>query len=298
MDLIVGATGLLGREICHLLGERRRRVRALTRTSSNPITVDRLRAAGAEIVIGDLKERASLDAACRGADVVVTTASSTLSRQPGDSIDSVDHRGQLDLVAAAQGAGVKHFVFVSFAGIDLDFPLQAAKRQVETRLRESGMTYTILQPTCFDEVWLSPALGFDVGKATARIYGNGQNPTSWISLYDVAQFAVRALEIAAAANAVVKIGGPEALSPLEVVALAERAAGRRFEVQYVPEEALRSQYETASDPMQRTFAALMLYYANGDVVDMTGVLRQFAVSPLRTVGDHLGASLLESGQPA
>lgn len=295
MDLVVGATGMLGREICHLLRGRGRRVRALTRESSNPATVARLRASGADLVQGDLRDRPSLDAACRGADAVVTTASSTLSRQPGDSIEAVDRRGQLDLVDAAAAAGVKRFVLISFAGIDLDFPLQSAKREVETRLRASGMTYTILQPTCFNEVWLSPSLGFDVAAAQARIYGHGHSRVSWISLHDVALFAVAALETPRADNAVIRLGGPEALSALDVVQLAERLTGRAFAVQHVPEAALRAQYDVATNPMEKTFAALMLYAARGDVIDMAAPLRLFPVPPLRSVYEHLQSSLLQTG---
>src|SRR2546427_1759556 len=39
---------------------------------------------------------------CRGARAVISTASSTFSRQDGDSIESVDRQGQLSLVDAAQ----------------------------------------------------------------------------------------------------------------------------------------------------------------------------------------------------
>src|SRR5688572_27876937 len=98
MHLIVGATGLLGGEICRLLAEQGRPVRALVRNTSDPEKAGRLKASGADVVRGDLKDRASLDAACRGARVVCSTASSTLSRQAGDSIDSVDRQGQLNLI--------------------------------------------------------------------------------------------------------------------------------------------------------------------------------------------------------
>jgi NADH dehydrogenase len=121
------------------------------------------------------------------------------------------------------------------------------------------MTYTILQPTCYDEVWLTPALGFDVAKATATVYGAGHHRISWISAHDVARFAVAALEAPRAANSVIKLGGPEALSPLDVVQLAERITARTFAVQHVPESGLRAQYEAAADPMARSFAGLMLY---------------------------------------
>jgi uncharacterized protein YbjT (DUF2867 family) len=296
MDLIVGATGLLGGEICYLLRTRGSHVRALVRPTSDRLRVARLRDRGAEIVLGDLKDRASLETACRGVDAVITTASSTLSHQPDDTIESVDRQGQRALIDAAEAAGVRHIVYVSFPPVALESPLQSAKREVEGRLQQSRMAYTILQPTCFDEVWLSPALGFDVAKASAQIYGSGHHRISWISAHDVARFAVAALDTPRALNAIIRLGGPEALSPLDVVQLAERITGRRFDVHHLPEDQLRAQYESSSEPMTRTFAALKLYYAAGDVIDMAGPLRLFQVPPLRSVYEHLQSSVLQISQ--
>ena len=290
MILVVGATGLLGGEICRLLTQRGNRVRALVRGTSSADRVARLKSVGAEQVRGDLKDRRSLDAACRGVSAVISTASSTVSRQEGDSIESVDRLGQLGLIDAAAAAGVTRFILVSFPSVDVDFPLQSAKRAVEERLRRSGMTFTILRPTFFAEVWLSPALGFDAPNATAQIYGGGQNQISWISFQDVAQFAVAALDNAQARNAVIGLGGPEALSPLDVVRLAEQVTRKRFAVQHVPEEALRAQYAAATDPLQQSFAALMLYYARGDVIDMKATLRAFPGQHLRSVRAYFEAS--------
>lgn len=288
--LVVGATGLLGGEICRVLTQRGTPVRALVRGTSNPDRVAHLKSVGAEQVRGDLKDRPSLDAACRGASAVISTASSTVSRQEGDSIESVDRQGQLSLIAAAAAAGVKQFIMISFPSVETDCPLQSAKRAVEERLQLSGMTYTILRPTFFTEVWLSPALGFDAPNATAQIYGGGQNKISWISFQDVAQFAVSALDNPRAKNAVVELGGPEALSPLEVVRLAEQVTRKRFAVQHVPEEALRAQFATATDPLQQSFAALMLYYARGDVINMKATLRAFPGQHLRSVRAYFEAS--------
>jgi len=295
--LVVGGTGLLGGEICRVLTERGQPVRALVRGTSNPDRVARLERIGAERVRGDLKDRRSLDAACRGASAVVSTASSTGSRQEGDSIESVDRKGQVDLIDAAAAAGVKRFTLVSFPSIEVDFPLQAAKRAVEERLRSSGMTYTILRPTFFTEVWLSPALGFDPPNAKAQIYGGGQNKISWISFQDVAQFAVAALDNPRASNAVIELGGPEALSPLDVVHLAEQVTRKRFAVQHVPEEALGAQYGSATDPLQQSFAALMLYYARGDVIDMQETLRAFPGQRLKSVREYFEAGTQAALKP-
>src|SRR2546422_740712 len=226
MILVVGATGLLGGEICRRLRERGHPVRALARETSDPAKVQRLTSLGAEIVRGDLKDRASLDKACRGAATVISTASTTLSRQPDDSIGGVDQDGQMQLVDAARGAGVGEFVYVSLSGnFEVECPLRTAKRSVERHLQKSGLTYTILRPSVFMEVWLSPALGFDFTKGAAQIFGTTRQPISWISLGDVAEFAVTCVGHPAARNTVIELGGPEALSPEDVVRTFEEVTG-------------------------------------------------------------------------
>jgi uncharacterized protein YbjT (DUF2867 family) len=289
MILVVGATGLLGNEICHLLAASGKPFRALVRSTSDKSKVAQLEGLGAEIARGDLKDRSSVEAACKGINAVISTASSTLSRQEGDSIQTVDLEGQLNLIDAAKAAGVSQFILISFSPSAIEFPLQAAKRAVEERLKQSGLTYTILQPSCFMEVWLGPALGFDFANAKVQIYGSGQNKLSWISSGDVAKFAAESLDNPAARNAVIELGGPESLSPLEVVRIFERVQGREFEIQHVPDEALLEQKKIATDPLQESFAALMLYYSAGNVIDMRDTLQDFPMQ-LTSVEDYAQAS--------
>jgi uncharacterized protein YbjT (DUF2867 family) len=287
MIFVVGATGLLGGEICHLLAKQGKPARALVRGSSDPGKVAHLRNLGIEIVQGDLKHAASLHAACRGATVVVSTASSMLSRQGGDSIDSVDRQGQLDLIDAAGKAGIRQFVLISFPDIDISFPLQSAKRIVEDRLQHGPMTYTILQPTCFMEIWLSAALGFDPAHGSARIYGTGHNKLSWISFFDVARFTVAAVGNPQVSNVTIKLGGPEALSQFEVVQMAEQLTGKAITVQNVPDDALRAQQAAAVDPLQQSMAALMRYCARGDAIEMSETLRTLRMPRLKSVREYL-----------
>jgi len=290
MYLLVGATGLLGSEICRLLAAEGKPARALVRPTSDQSKVAELESLNVEIALGDLKNRPSLVAACQGASVVISTASSTLSRQEGDSIQTVDLEGQLNLIDAAKAANVGRFVLVSFPQVDVEFPLQDAKRAVEDHLKNSGLGYTILQPTCFMEVWLSPALGFDAANAKAQIYGSGENKISWISYKDVAKFAIASLGNSKARDAVIALGGPEALSPLEVVRIFEKQTGRKFDVQHVPEEALREQKESTSDPLEQSFVGLMLYYSRGETIDMQATLQKFPVQ-LTSVRDYAQGSI-------
>ena len=112
-----------------------------------------------------------------------------------------------------------------------------------------------------------------------------ESPFSWISLQDVAQFAVASLDNPVARNATLELGGPEALSQLQAVQIFEEVGGRAFELQHVPEEALEEQEKAATDPMQQSFAGLMRCYAQGDPIDMRETLKAFPVQ-LTSVRDY------------
>jgi uncharacterized protein YbjT (DUF2867 family) len=288
MNLVVGASGLLGSEICRILRESSKPIRALVRTTTDSAKQERLRSLGADLAFGDLKDPSTLGAAMKGVSTVVSTASSTFSRQTGDSIETVDGQGQINLVDSAKEAGVKHFIFISFPPFAEDFALQRAKRAVEDSLTRSGLAYTILQPTFFTEVWLSPAVGFDAANAQAQIFGSGRNQISWISFLDVAKFAAGCVENPGTRNMTIQLGGPKALSPLEVVKVFEEVGGRSFTLTHVPEDALKAQKAAATNSLDEAFSALMIAYAQGSVIDMGPAFRIFPQlqSQLSSVRDH------------
>lgn len=297
--LVVGATGWLGTEICRQLTAAGRKVRGLVRPSSDPVKVDRLKSLGVETIQGDVRDRASLDAACKGVTAVICTVSAMpFSYQPGvNDLQAVDMDGITSLIEAAKANHVSHFVYTSISGDVYDCPLQTAKRAVEQRLKESGLEYTILHPSCFMEAWLSPVVGFDPANAKAVIYGTGQNPLSWIAVADVAKFAVASLDHPSAKNATLALGGPEAISPLSVVKLFEETSARSFELQFVPEEALLAQQAAATDPMQQTFSTLMRYVAAGESIDMSETLQTYAIQPT-TVEEYSRHVLTSSAESA
>jgi len=287
MNLIVGATGMVGTEICRLMAASGKPVKALVRTSSDPAKVEKLKRLGITVAQGDLRDRISLKAACQGVNAVIDTASSMpFAYAPGDNTpQTTDHDGALNLIDVAREAGVRQFVYTSFPPMAASFPLQDAKRAVESRLRDSGLMHTILRPTYFTEVWLSPAVGFDHANRKAAVYGTGENPISWISFLDVAQFAVASLDNPAARNATLELGGPEGISPRNAIKVFEKIGGKAFEVTHVPVDVLQGQLAAATDPMQRSFAGLMVGYANATAIDMTAALQTFALK-LRTVEEY------------
>lgn len=106
--LVAGATWFLGSEICRQLLEKNLKVKGLVRTTSDENEVGQLKASGVETIEGDLKEKASLENALHGVSAIISYVSSSLSRQEGDFIQTVDDEGQINLIDAAVKGGVKH----------------------------------------------------------------------------------------------------------------------------------------------------------------------------------------------
>jgi NADH dehydrogenase len=211
-----------------------------------------------------------------------------------DGLRRVDHDGVLALIDEAERAGVKKFVYTSYSGnVEFDCPLRTAKRDCETRLRRSEMDVVILRPTYFMEMWLGPHLGFDPLNATARVYGDGNGKVSYISALDVAEFAVAAALKPTAKETILEMGGPEALSQLDAVRIFEKVLGTTCRLEFVPVEALRQQH-LSTDPLQKTFGALMLAYAEGDMIPgATTTADDYGIA-LRTVSEY-AASVAAQG---
>ncbi len=288
MILIIGATGMVGSEICQLLTTDSKPVRAMVRATSDQAKTNKLKELGVQIMQGDLRNSSTFGPVLEGITAVITTVSSMpFSYVPGENdLQKVDLEGMTNFIDSAKNTGVKHFIYTSFSGqIDLDFPLRNAKRSIEQHLQKSGMDYTILRPSCFMEVWLTAAVGFDVANSKVQLCGDGSKPVSYISYKDVASFAVESLTNPAAKNAILEMGGPEKLSQLDAVRIFEDVSGQKFDVQNVPVEALQSQLNAATDPMQKSFAGLMLCVANGDPIDMKEMLKKFPIK-LKTVREY------------
>ena len=284
--LVVGATGRLGGRTCRLLGGRGHAVRGLVRPGS--LKGAGLAAQGVEVARGDLRDPAGLEAACRGVEAVVSTATSIVAHRPGDSFERTDRDGHLALIDAAHRAGVRRFVFVSVSpNLAEDNPLVRAKRAVERALRASDLSWTVLQPSCFMEIWLGPPLGWDARRGHARIVGPGEAPISYISEADVAGFAVLALERPGAERRDLPLGGPEAVRPIDAVRIFEEAAGRPFAVRRLPAW-LPSVARCALSPFDARGSVLMALAdavgRRGDPIEMTATLREFGV-PMTSVRD-------------
>lgn len=291
MILVAGATGLLGSEIVARLRGTGAAVRCLVRPTSSTEKIRHLKELGAEVVVGDFKDAASLRSACKGVHTVISTVSIITTAQPGDSFEATDRDGTTSLIDAAKEAGVDRFVFVSFdTGQFPEFPMRDAKLAAESHLKKSGISYTILQPTLFMEAWLGPMLFADIEAGTAKIYGNADRKIPYVAVADVAEVVVQTLASPLSRNATIRFRGDE-VTQHEAAKIFEEVFGKPFSFIEIPAEAIEAQLAAAVDPFQRTFAGLMLGPARGfqESVETppaefgirTTTVREFAVRQIR-----------------
>jgi uncharacterized protein YbjT (DUF2867 family) len=233
MLLVVGATGQLGGAITRRLLAGGHQVRILVRHGSNYVA---LQAAGAQPVLGDLCDRASLAAACQGVHAVVSTAIPHPTAD-ANTVRAVILDGYRDLIDAGRDAGAQRFVFTAGYGADPHSPVPfvAAKGQVEEYLRSGSMPYTILEPDMLMDNVLMVLVGRPVlQEQPVWVAGEASDRHSFVAVDDVAALAVAALDHPAAINRTIPFGGPEALTLPEVAAICGRMLSRPVTVQSFP----------------------------------------------------------------
>ena len=137
------------------------------------------------------------------------------------------------------------------------------------------MDAVVLRAGKFMDIWFSPLVGFDAAARRATIFGDGTAPVSWIARADV---AVEAAEAALGRrNGTYVLGGPEALSQREVVAVYEELTGEAWTLDELPAAALERQLESA-DALESSLAGVMLEAHVGCVAPAVGTttVREFA----------------------
>ena len=206
MILVVGGTGRLGSSVANRLQRRGLGVRVLSRgLALNPGTLD----GGVEVVHGDVRDPASLVPPMEGVDVVVSAMQGFTGRG-GVTPQSVDRDGNIHLIDAAEGAGAD-IVMLSVVGAaaDSSMELMRMKFAAEQRLRSGSAPWTILRSDAYAETWIG-LLEQTAGKSgRPRVFGQGNNPISWVSVEDVAAVVERAVTDRSLRGRVLELCGPE-----------------------------------------------------------------------------------------
>jgi NADH dehydrogenase len=288
MILVAGGTGHLGIELVPILTIRGIPVRVVTR---DPDRARRRLGETPQLAKGDARNPHTLEEALTGADLVVSAMTGFGPGAPGPR--AVDYEGNLNLIRAAEAAGVRRFVLVSIHGASADHTMELwrMKYRAEEALRASRLDWVIVRPNAFMELWAEIVGGpvFKEGKAT--VFGRGDNPINFNSAKDVARFIELALFDPGLSRTILPVGGPENLTLNQLVSEVERAAGRKAAVKHIPLPMMRLM-SLVMRPLKPDVAAMIQGGIAFDTVDMTfdssDLRRRFPQVELTRMADVLG----------
>jgi uncharacterized protein YbjT (DUF2867 family) len=145
---VTGASGQQGGAVARKLLADGWKVRALTRDMNKPAAQE-LASLGAEIVAGDMENRAQLDAAFEGAYGVFSVQNFWL---PNVGFEGEIHQGK-NVADAAKAASVGHLVYSSVGAAHRGMGQKhfESKWLIEQHIHSLGAPYTILRPAAFME---------------------------------------------------------------------------------------------------------------------------------------------------
>jgi uncharacterized protein YbjT (DUF2867 family) len=261
---VVGATGQLGRAAIRKLKAREAHVRALVRSADSAAYFESL---GVEPLLGDLTDLPSLTRACTGVTCIVATANAAIPSRSTDTFEAVERDGYRNLIQAAIGARLRRFVHTSVPLSKYEHlsPFLQFKRETERALVESGLDHvilradifmdvsftmmgstiplrgtegaTVLRPFAFSNRYFSAIKDSIEKKHVARIPGDGNARHAFICVNDVAEFLASAAFSGPSGSHVV--GGPEALTFVDVVRIYERVLGVTLQTRRTPAAVFR-----------------------------------------------------------
>jgi NADH dehydrogenase len=243
---LFGGTGFVGRYLVDALVAAGHEPALLVRPGSEEKVTS---ADHCRLTSGHLGERAAIDATLEGCDAIIF-AVGILREQRGKGItfESLQHDAVVDICAAAREQGISRFLLMSANGVrPHGTPYQDTKFRAEAHVRAAGFAATIVRPSVifgdprgameiatqlFRDLIRPPlpAIGFHTGwRPTA-----GPVMMSPVHARDVADTFVYCLENPDTAGQVLTLGGPEALSWVDMLRRVAAATGRRKWIVPVP----------------------------------------------------------------
>lgn len=231
MILLTGVTGKTGGASADALLKRGVPLRAIVRNADK---AGSLQAAGVELIIGDVTDRAVLERAMTGVDKALMTIP--------NSEKQLDMEQQF--VDVAKQKGVKHLVKMSSmeAVADAKSPIAKIHYASEQYLKKSGLAWTMIKPNFFMQNFLGSA-------GTIKEQGKfflpmGEGRTVMADTRDIGA-AVAAVMTGPGPDGKghegrqYEITGPEVLSFADAAARFSAVLGRKVEYVHVPMEAYR-----------------------------------------------------------
>ncbi len=215
--LVTGAAGFVGGYVLAALRGRDAQVLGLVRREAQGA---KLKALGAEPVLGDVTDQASLTRAMAGVEAVIHLAA--VNRNRGAvSMEAVNYRGTVNVLGAARAAGVQRMVQVVGIGADSrrSSPLSRTQGLAAEAILNADVPATVLEAGVIYErgdAFTTMIAGLLRLFPIAVVPGDGTARFEPISAHDVGAAAANALEMPETVGKRYQIVGPEVV-PLDRV---------------------------------------------------------------------------------
>jgi uncharacterized protein YbjT (DUF2867 family) len=177
--LITGANGTVGKAVLAAVARSGEKHRAMYRSEEDAVKAP----AGAETVVADFSDKASLASALRGVESVYLVCS------PIPELVELE----VNAIEACEAAGVRRIVLNSALGAgDYGKSFPSWHRKVEDKLKAARMSHCILRPNSFMQnvvAFYAPSI-----RAQGAFYSSlGSSRTSYLDVRDIADVAAKAL---------------------------------------------------------------------------------------------------------
>ncbi len=231
--LLTGATGYVGGRLLQHLETAGHRLRCLAR---RPGHLEARVAPGTEVVAGDVRDRASLDAALRG----VTTAFYLVhSMGTAGSFEEEDREAARRFGEAAKAAGVARIIYLGGLGADDEAlsPHLRSRQEVGELLRGSGVPVVEFRASI---VIGSGSLSFElirslVERLPIMILPKWVSiPAQPIAIADVIAYLTAAIDLPITGNPIFEIGGADRVSYGDIMRAYARRRGLHVPMIPVP----------------------------------------------------------------
>jgi uncharacterized protein YbjT (DUF2867 family) len=209
--LLTGATGRLGRMVAAALNAEQIAWRAFAR---RPEAAQALGAS--EVVVGGFDQPAQIAKAMQGIARVILIS--------GD--DPRQDQLELNIVTAAQAAGVRGIVKLSAQSAGLNPPASFGRKHivVEQAIRASGLEWAFVRPVFFQQSFLMFA--DPIRKSNKIILPAGKGSVAFVNALDVADALVKVAQAPSLPNTIFTLTGPQALSFAQAGNLIGAARGK------------------------------------------------------------------------
>lgn len=248
MNLVTGATGLLGSHIVEQLRRRNRSVRVLVRRSAD---LSWLQTQGVEVAYGDLTDRASIDAAMNGVECVYHAAARVGDWGPWPDFQRITIDGSRNLFDAIEAASVARLIHISSISVyghvngeglvfDESAPLgqnvhkwsyyTRAKVEVERMLwdRKGRISFTVIRPSWLygprDRATIARMVGL-VRSRKAKLLGDGENRLNMVYAGNVAEACILAADNPKSVHEAYNVSNDGVITPKSYYAMVAKTLG-------------------------------------------------------------------------